>query len=88
MAYPKLTCQETVELVTDYLEAALLPGLQAQFDQHLATCTGCTNYLDQMRRTIRTLRSLTDETTPAEARQQLLQTFKEWHQGQPPVHLS
>ena len=74
----KLTCQETVELVTDYLEEALLPQLQAQFDQHLESCSGCSIYLEQMRQTIQTLRTLTNEVTPEQTRQSLLQVFQNW----------
>jgi len=35
--YEDLSCQELVELVTDYLEGALPPELRARFDQHIAT---------------------------------------------------
>ena len=31
----ELNCQEVVELVTDYLEQALLPETQAQFEEHI-----------------------------------------------------
>ncbi|MFN8454939.1 MAG: zf-HC2 domain-containing protein [Anaerolineae bacterium] len=84
MTNSPLNCKESVELVTDYLEGALLPELQNQLEQHLSTCPACTTYLAQMRQTIQTLRLLADETIPVETRQQLLQTFKEWHKGQPP----
>lgn len=41
-----LTCQELVELVTEYLEGALPPGKRVRFEQHLAVCLGCTTYLE------------------------------------------
>ncbi len=31
----ELNCQEVVELVTDYLEQALVPETQAQFEEHI-----------------------------------------------------
>ena len=74
----KLTCQEAVELVTDYLETALLAEMQAKFDQHLETCAGCVVYLDQMRQTIQTLRQLTAESTPSQTQQALTQQFRDW----------
>ena len=43
-----LTCQEVVELVTDYLENALLPRTQTLFEEHVAGCPGCTNYVYQV----------------------------------------
>jgi anti-sigma factor RsiW len=83
MATPdKLTCQESVELVTDYLEKALLPEMEARFEAHLATCAGCTVYFEQMEQTLRLLRQLTAETTPTETKQQLLAKFQDWQQGQ------
>jgi predicted anti-sigma-YlaC factor YlaD len=50
-----LTCQELVELVTDYLEGALPPAEVARFDAHLVGCSHCRVYLEQMRLTIRAL---------------------------------
>ena len=68
----RLTCKEAVELVTDYLEEALLPEMEARFNQHLDTCPGCTLYVDQMRQTLHTLRQLAAETTSGEEQQELL----------------
>jgi anti-sigma factor RsiW len=47
-----LSCQELVELVTDYLEGALAHEELARFEAHLATCPGCEIYLEQVRTTI------------------------------------
>ena len=56
-----LACQEVVELVTDYLENALLPEKRAQLEGHLADCDGCTAYIEQVRLTISMLRGLAQE---------------------------
>ena len=48
-----LTCQELVELVTDYLDGALLGADVERFESHLAICPGCSTYVDQFRETIR-----------------------------------
>ena len=45
----ELTCRDIVELVTDYLEQALLPRTRVQFEEHIAECEGCTNYVEQVR---------------------------------------
>ena len=47
-----LSCQELVELVTDYLEGALPEAERIRFDDHLGGCDGCSAYLSQMRATI------------------------------------
>ena len=51
-----MTCQELVELVTDYLEGVMPAGDRARFEEHLAICSGCQTYLDQMRVTMRLVR--------------------------------
>ncbi len=48
----ELTCQEIVELVTEYLEGAMAPEQLDLFEQHVVFCQGCDAYLDQMRRSI------------------------------------
>jgi anti-sigma factor RsiW len=73
-----LTCQELVELVTDYLEGALPATERARFEEHLAKCTGCRNYLAQMRISISSLGQLSEEALPAQARDDLLGVFRNW----------
>ena len=74
-----LTCQELVELVTDYLEGALPLSKRARFDEHLTTCPFCTIYLEQMRQTIRTLGHLPEEAIAPDALDALLARFRGWH---------
>jgi anti-sigma factor RsiW len=73
----ELTCQELVELVTDYLEGALAPAERARFEAHLAGCPGCTRYVEQIRATIAVAgrtRELEDRPDMA----QLLAAFRDW----------
>lgn len=73
-----MTCKELVELVTDYLEGALPSEDATDFEKHLSLCTGCRNYLAQMRLTIQTLGRLPEESIPADAKQELLVLFHDW----------
>lgn len=73
-----LTCQELVELVTDYLEGALPPGERARFEEHVSTCSGCAEYFAQMRETIRLTGTLSEESLAPEAQRELLDLFREW----------
>jgi anti-sigma factor RsiW len=75
-----LTCRELVELVTDYLEGALDPAERARFEEHLASCDGCTNFLRQMRITIQLTGSLTEEQIAEPQRSSLLLAFRTWKQ--------
>lgn len=78
MADAALTCKELVELVTDYLEGVLPQPDRDRFEAHLRTCIGCTRYLDQMRRTIRVVGKLTEESIELKAQEELLQLFRNW----------
>ena len=76
-----MTCQELVELVTDYLEGRLPDGERERFEQHLATCPACSVYLDQMRATIDALGHLPPESLSPEAERELLAAFRDWREG-------
>jgi anti-sigma factor RsiW len=73
-----LTCQELVELVTDYLEGGLGPAERARFEAHLVQCQHCPTYLDQMRITIQLVGKLTKESMSPAARHELLARFQDW----------
>jgi anti-sigma factor RsiW len=73
-----LQCQELVELVTDYLEDRLPRTIRVRFEAHVAQCSGCHTYLDQMRQTIRALGRLPTESIQPEARDTLLAVFRDW----------
>jgi anti-sigma factor RsiW len=75
----ELTCRELVELVTDYLEGALLPHERRRFEHHIALCDGCTTYLDQMRTTIALAGRLSVDSVSPEAEAALLDAFRDWH---------
>ena len=73
-----LTCQELVEIVTSYLEGAMSAAERARFEEHLDDCEGCTNYLDQMRKTISIAGSLAVDDVEPDARDRLLAAFRDW----------
>ncbi len=70
-----ITCQEFVEMVTDYLEDVLLPETRKQFEEHAELCPGCETYLEQIQQTIVMMRRIGEETPTPETRQKLLQVF-------------
>ena len=74
----ELTCQELVELVTDYLEGSLPAAQRARFEEHLSKCTGCRNYLAQMQQTIKLAGTLSEESLTPQARADLLGVFRNW----------
>jgi predicted anti-sigma-YlaC factor YlaD len=75
-AASEFTCQDLVELVTDYLEGAL--ERSAEFDAHVAECPDCTEYLDQMRHSIEVTGSVGEADLSPVALGTLLEAFGDW----------
>ena len=73
-----LTCQELVELVSDYLEDALPVADRARIEDHLADCGNCAAYLRQMRETIALLGALPNEPLSTRTEAELRVVFREW----------
>ena len=73
-----MSCQELVELITEYFEGTLPEEARSRFELHLSFCRACRDYLDQMRLTVRTLGKLTEESIPPAQKQQLLHVFRDW----------
>jgi predicted anti-sigma-YlaC factor YlaD len=73
-----LTCQEIVELVTEYLEGALGAGQATLFEEHMNFCDGCEWYLQQMRLTVAAVGHIEEEEVPPDTREQLLTAFRKW----------
>jgi hypothetical protein len=71
-----LTCQELVELVTDYLEEALDEDTRARFEHHVTLCPGCGVYLRQMEDTAARLGSVPLDSLSEEAQSTLLDAFR------------
>lgn len=72
------TCQELVEVVTDYLEGEMPAERRLLFEEHIAWCDWCQTYVEQMRETIRLTGTLREEDIEPEARDALLALFHDW----------
>jgi anti-sigma factor RsiW len=77
-----VTCQEFVELVTEYLEGAMSASEQVRFAAHLDQCDGCHEYLVQFRETIAVVGHLPPESIDAVAEEKLLAAFRNWKRGE------
>jgi anti-sigma factor RsiW len=75
---PDLTCQELVELVTEYLDDALPRHDRDRFEEHLVTCRPCRAHLTQVRETIRITGSVSAESLSPDAQRDLLDAFRGW----------
>jgi anti-sigma factor RsiW len=71
-------CQEMVELITDYLEGELSRSQRRRFEAHLAGCEHCSEYLEQMRATIRATGLLRLEDLTPRMRADFGALYREW----------
>lgn len=74
-----VTCQQFVELLTDYLEGVVDAQLRADIERHIVICRGCASYAEQMRSTIGLLALLAEEESGGgHADDVLLELFRRW----------
>jgi anti-sigma factor RsiW len=78
-----LVCRQAVELVTDYLEGALSRRQRRRLEAHLAECEHCTEYLAQIRATIRATGTVVPEELPADTRDGLVDLYRQWRSDDP-----
>jgi anti-sigma factor RsiW len=72
-----MDCRDLVELVTAYLDHALEPDQARRVEEHLASCDGCTTFVDQARFTIAALGRLDPDPVGVQTRDRLLAAFRE-----------
>ena len=66
-----LTCREVIELLADYLGAALQEADVRALERHLADCTACRAYLATYRKTVRITARAVDAEMPDELKRRL-----------------
>ena len=74
-----LACIDAVELITDYLEAALPTAERRRLELHLESCPGCSEYLEQTRTVAGSLGGLREQAIPQPMRASLIAAFRELH---------
>ena len=76
------SCQEMIEVVTNYLDAALSADEEQQFERHLSRCAGCNTYVEQIRETIRQTGMVPhEESLPPALREEIVAQFRNWKRG-------
>jgi anti-sigma factor RsiW len=76
VTYEDVPCERVVELLTDYLEGALPTEHALAVERHMASCSGCANYLEQLRETIKVTGALREDDVPPEVMAPLLEAFR------------
>lgn len=77
----RIHCREAVALMTDYLDGALSQRDRARFEEHLAACAHCHEYLAQMRATIEIAGRVTPDDLSDEAVAELIDLYRRWRAG-------
>jgi len=83
MSFGDLPCVDFVELVTDYLEGALSVEQRLVMERHLAFCSPCVDYIEQMRATIAATGSLREEEVPEPMIEPLMAAFRAMRADRP-----
>ena len=76
MSYEDLPCVEFVEVVTEYLEGSMSVGERLAMERHLAFCSPCVDYIEQMRATIEVAGTLSEEDVPEEVIEPIMAAFR------------
>lgn len=77
------SCQELVELVTEYLDGGLSAPERLGFELHVNICPPCRGYLAQLRRVIDAAPSLRVDELPRSLREGLTAAFGDWQKERP-----
>ena len=75
-----LVCQQAIELLTDYLENNLSRRQRRRLEGHLRACPNCSNYLEQIRITIRLTGAMEPEELTPDAVDDLTELYQRWRQ--------
>ena len=75
-----LVCQQAIELLTDYLENNLSRRQRRRLEGHLRACPNCSNYLEQIRITIRLTGAMQPEELTPDAVDDLTELYQRWRQ--------
>jgi anti-sigma factor RsiW len=84
MAVPPddLTCQEIVELVTDYLDGSLPERQATRFAAHLAHCPECRDHVENMRTAISIAGRVRHASLSPAAQTRLIAAFHGWRSAE------
>jgi anti-sigma factor RsiW len=78
----EMACQELVEVITSYLEGTIPEHDRVRFEAHLASCSACQEYLEQMRALVRLSGKLTTKSLEPSTVDSLLASFRRWRDSE------
>lgn len=82
MSYDIVTCEQLVELATEYFEGGLDVSERLRIERHMTICPPCRGFVGQFRATVAAAGALPPEPLSPGAREALLGAFRAWKVGQ------
>lgn len=80
-----MKCEELLQMLNEYVDGPVDPGICAEFEQHLAGCNPCQVVVDNIRRTITLYKDGTPHELPLPFRNRLHAALRErWRETHPP----
>ena len=70
-----MSCRQLAALTTEYLEGCLSASEKRRFEEHLAHCTDCPEYVNQIRVVVRVASGMTEDPALALSERQALAMF-------------
>src|SRR4051794_26753248 len=77
-----IVCRDAVALMADYLEGDLAPADVVRLEGHLAGCPHCSEYLAQLRATIKVLGYAEPDALSDEAVDAFVGLYHQWRSGE------
>jgi hypothetical protein len=79
-----MKCEELLELLNDYVDGPVDPGVCEEFEKHMAGCNPCRVVVDNIRKTITLYRAGEPYELPVKFRDRLHRALREkWKEGHP-----
>ena len=80
-----VTCQQLVDLLSDYVDGELSPKRRRQLDAHLRGCVSCATFLKTFKQTMAMAQTIQYDDLPPELRQRLHRFLREQLSPDPPA---
>ena len=83
-ATKSVTCENAIDVLSDYIDGHMDGATQAAFQTHFADCPPCLDFLATFKTTIAVSKKVCDEQIPDEVRTRLRSFLKEKCSGKKP----
>jgi len=76
-----ITCKRATDLIIDYLDGELDPGINSAFEEHLGECPDCVAFLKTYKKTVQIFKSVYRDMSSKKMNKRVEKTIKESIKG-------